>query len=497
MDPNTRSLLEQNTWVFDRGVIDRGQLKGVEKELTRIANSDDLIVAILHHHLIGVPRPSYNIGTHNIPEIDLLANGPEVLEWMLEHRVDIVLHGHRHVWADYCYGKYVDIKSETSAKQQRRIIVLGGTSTSVSKLGMQDGELQGFQTIQIDDETAKLTIIRYEMKGRRFSRSDTPPLTYNLGHKIIPAKTFAGTDAHGLGASSQIEVNMDHQTATGKEYCTFSQNCNIRPDNPQADPTWKDGLIQTHLNYQASSLRTEGHPSGFEDYGDLHVKASEKADLRLLWVGTPIIPTKWVELHSRQDNNPISEWLDRMRTVAAEMSFGPVPIRFCFWQSALGNDQKEREAAYTLSNIHREFGLGLIFVDPGLVKEEERKFQRRGFQNFKLYRDFAAFASEGFDAVVVYSLQSNFPNEVETRDKSSQFKIRVGGATEGRLLFRFLRSICTQILAKSTVSPPSSPDEIKAALSRERLASVLAWPKGRNVAKDLSLMVQWIAAHSW
>ena len=85
----------------------------------------------------------------------------------------------------------MDIKSETSAKQQRRIIVLGGTSTSVSKLGMQDGELQGFQTIQIDDETAKLTIIRYEMKGRRFSRSDTPPLTYNLGHKIIPSKTFA------------------------------------------------------------------------------------------------------------------------------------------------------------------------------------------------------------------------------------------------------------------------------------------------------------------
>ena len=289
---------------------------------------------------------------------------------------------------------------------------------------------------------------------------------------------------------------MDHQTATGKEYCTFSQNCNIRPDNPQADPTWKDGLIQTHLNYQASSLRTEGHPSGFEDYGNCTSRPVKKRIFDSFG-GNASIPTKWVELHSRQDNNPISEWLDRMRTVAAEMSFGPVPIRFCFWQSALGNDQKEREAAYTLSNIHREFGLGLIFVDPGLVKEEERKFQRRGFQNFKFYRDFAAFASEGFDAVVVYSLQSNFPNAVETRDKSSEFKIRFGGATEGRLLFRFLRSICTQILAKSTVSPPSSPDEIKAALSRERLASVFSWPKGRNVAKDLSLMVQWIAAHSW
>ena len=55
MDPNTRSLLKHNTWVFDRGVIDRGQLKGVEKELTGIANSDDLIVAILHHHLIRSP----------------------------------------------------------------------------------------------------------------------------------------------------------------------------------------------------------------------------------------------------------------------------------------------------------------------------------------------------------------------------------------------------------------------------------------------------------
>jgi hypothetical protein len=191
-----------------------------------------------------------------------------------------------------------------------------------------------------------------------------------------------------------------------------------------------------------------------------------------------------------EEKNPVSAWLYHMGEVALRLPMGFVPTRFCFWEPQIRGLQSQVQAAHDLAQVHRTLRLGLVFVNPMFARTAAEAFRRRGYPDFMLYEDFAAFASAGFDAVVVYSLPSSTRGSVVTGAQLSQAEIRVGDAAEGRSLFRFLARIPVAHGRDMDGSRVVALEEMRKALGES--VSVLSWPDGHDPARDLTLMSQWM-----
>jgi len=91
----TKKSIKKNDWIFDRGLVANEQLAAIEKQIVPYIDGN-LIVAIVHHNLMPIIRTGFRADDHFFPEINMLANGPEVLSKLKKCGVSIVLHGHRH-----------------------------------------------------------------------------------------------------------------------------------------------------------------------------------------------------------------------------------------------------------------------------------------------------------------------------------------------------------------------------------------------------------------
>lgn len=80
---------------YDRGLITQTQIQQVDDEIRDI-NQDYLKIAVFHHNPLPILRPGQSVDSNNIPEWNLLANGPEIIHTLTEWGVSLVLHGHRH-----------------------------------------------------------------------------------------------------------------------------------------------------------------------------------------------------------------------------------------------------------------------------------------------------------------------------------------------------------------------------------------------------------------
>ncbi|MDD5452271.1 MAG: metallophosphoesterase [Desulfovibrionales bacterium] len=158
-NPYTGSLLDgEDCWLYDRGLIDNGQWKDVKREIKKLGNNKNLLkIAICHHNPLPLrryykkPRTANEyteIDAFSNPEVNLLANGPELLTLLTEQGVNLLLHGHRHQ----------DAIAESFPK--KKLVIIGAPSAGLSdeglmeKLGKNNTELtppkwQGFNVLDI------------------------------------------------------------------------------------------------------------------------------------------------------------------------------------------------------------------------------------------------------------------------------------------------------------------------------------------------------------
>ncbi|NTW72509.1 MAG: metallophosphoesterase [Eubacteriaceae bacterium] len=118
-------------WFFDRGLVPAEQLSAIERQITRYRSGNYLIVAIVHHNLMPIIRTGFRVDDHFFPEINMLANGPEVLRKLSEWGVSIVLHGHRH---QNNIINPIDLDSDYDAKKffSRNLFVIGAPSVGLN-----------------------------------------------------------------------------------------------------------------------------------------------------------------------------------------------------------------------------------------------------------------------------------------------------------------------------------------------------------------------------
>lgn len=89
--------LEVEAWnLFDRGFVSKSQLK---KLSLPAAEQNRIRIAVVHHNLIPIPRVYDLYSELDQPDSNLLSNGMEVVEHLIENGVALILHGHRHQYA--------------------------------------------------------------------------------------------------------------------------------------------------------------------------------------------------------------------------------------------------------------------------------------------------------------------------------------------------------------------------------------------------------------
>lgn len=91
--------LETEAWsLFDRGFVSNEQLGQLSFPGTGTIEKP-IRIAIVHHNLIPIPRDFHVPDELGHPDANLLTNGMEVVETLIEKGVALILHGHRHQWA--------------------------------------------------------------------------------------------------------------------------------------------------------------------------------------------------------------------------------------------------------------------------------------------------------------------------------------------------------------------------------------------------------------
>ena len=69
---------EKDKWLFDRGLIEKSQLNEVAEKLKEYNYDDLLKIAVFHHNPLPIPRG--DVGHIKYPDLNILGNGPEVIE---------------------------------------------------------------------------------------------------------------------------------------------------------------------------------------------------------------------------------------------------------------------------------------------------------------------------------------------------------------------------------------------------------------------------------
>lgn len=452
------NLYDNNKWYFDRGIIGEVQKKIVERELSKPEQSSFLKIAVLHHHILTIPRNSYCIDEHRFPEFDLLSNGPEITEWLLQNEIALVLHGHRHICSHNQYQKYVNINHHNSKLRQElcRLTILGSPIAGISDRGLGGGERRGFQILSIDTETKLLELNIYEMDSQSIFRPRSDTRLFNINPKI--------------------------------KLCSTYNHCRVKTITFPTESPWVQTLLHNNFYAVADALLSEeGHNIGIYDYGELHKLAASEADIQIGWVGTNVLPTEW--LKEIDAPGPIGKWHQSMKELSKMIIKdypGFYPIRFCFWTEKQFKDfakaeevpvEEQASAAETLAKKHKEHKIGLIYIHPNRFQDN-------------IYLDFALFVRSNLDGITLSSKSSSRPGFTDTEEKLDKGPIIIRSKNQTWKLINILHKELTNLTNIENGYCITSQD-FKKAMKKD--IAVLSWPDQTNSEAKFQDILSWIS----
>lgn len=219
---------EKRKWLFDRGFITEKQWHSIIKELDNknVQNEYCLKIAICHHNPLPICRFYKNreIGKFSNPEVNLLANGPELITLLAEKGVSLLLHGHRHqdaIVASFPRQQLVIVGAPSAGLSDEGLIARMKISGN-SELGIPP-KWQGFNLIDVYQ-----TDLGFSIEVHTFEYIDA---TYQIGPnetKKIPLYTEPNFPFKALSDSEGVESAVEHlvksKGGTTSLHYTFDAN---------------------------------------------------------------------------------------------------------------------------------------------------------------------------------------------------------------------------------------------------------------------------------
>lgn len=155
------SLLEQYQGTFQGyGYVGGQQLKQVEKDMGWSTSIEKPKLAkrivVLHHHLLPVSYMPAKIKKGEGAYFPLTIDASEVIEWLIEHEVDLVLHGHMHESFTATIQEYQGKKANYPLK----IIGLGSSGVSLEDIPANEG-LNSAAILDFSNGEASMTRYSY------------------------------------------------------------------------------------------------------------------------------------------------------------------------------------------------------------------------------------------------------------------------------------------------------------------------------------------------
>lgn len=188
------------------GIIKQQTVDEVDRYLSRFPNTDKrLRICLLHHHLEQYSEPIPD--THD-PSIAV--NAENLLNTLIRHRVDLVLHGHKH---------HPRLGAKQSGNGHPLVSLCAGSFSAVLHPLYYDGISNLFHIINVDG--------RESATGRIFGKVDTWTFTNNQWRAASGVKGLYASEAFG-SAATPIEIEgkvrdcLARRLAT-EQFCTWEQ----------------------------------------------------------------------------------------------------------------------------------------------------------------------------------------------------------------------------------------------------------------------------------
>jgi len=154
------SLIEQKKgWFQGHGFVGKAQLDDAAKQMGWIPPAQHLArpfrIVVLHHHLLPVTYREEPYGGY---PYSVALDAEAVMQWVVEHRVDLVLHGHMH--KEFCarVSRPIDGKPGDGAKWHT-FHILGMGSSGVAKDHRENSNIAGFLRFERDHVKVQLVTI--------------------------------------------------------------------------------------------------------------------------------------------------------------------------------------------------------------------------------------------------------------------------------------------------------------------------------------------------
>ncbi|WP_238905639.1 metallophosphoesterase [Clostridium sp. YIM B02506] len=177
----------QNNYL-DYGFISDSQLVNMRRLLDSIDDIDSYtIITVFHHHLQLFPE----VMLKNKNDISIMKNSSSVIESLLKHRINVVLHGHKHM------DLINPITNEQFIKNPNDMIY----AISAGSIGKRDITNRMFQIIEIfnkSESNNKLKITKFKYNQ---DKCEISPIIQ------IPPKDILETNSKGILKETLEEIN--------------------------------------------------------------------------------------------------------------------------------------------------------------------------------------------------------------------------------------------------------------------------------------------------
>jgi predicted phosphodiesterase len=231
--------------VLARGTVTKQQLLDM-MDWFRAQPRGNSHVVLVHHHLLPLPKQvQAHVSLRDIAQDEstmLLSNAGAVLAALLEARVDIVLHGHRH---DQHISRYIEYEHEPDG---RHLVVTGATRAS-----------QGFQIVRFRDDG--------HVELERFTRGDAAYHHHRPGVRIL----------------SRDEVNVAEwkvDAAESGHYEVLRTHARLTPAGDMIDETFIQGIRGGRIPIESIELEATAsdHMIGACEFNEVrHLQTNQLA----------------------------------------------------------------------------------------------------------------------------------------------------------------------------------------------------------------------------
>lgn len=164
---------------LDYGYISDIQLANIRRMLNNVENIESYtLIAVFHHHL----QPFPEVMLKDKSDISIMKNSSEVINRLLKHKINVVLHGHKHM------DLITPIANEQFIENQEDMIF----AISAGSIGKKDITNRMFQIVEVfarNESRTKLKITKYKYNQDKCEIDETIE---------IPPKEKNGVNSNGI-----------------------------------------------------------------------------------------------------------------------------------------------------------------------------------------------------------------------------------------------------------------------------------------------------------